>query len=123
MTTIQFIERDGKREFAVIPMELFERLAEAFEELEDLAALETFRRNDDGFRVPGEVLHAILDGTHAIKAWREWRGITQEALAEKACISKAYLCQIETGKREGSVKTLKAIADALAVSLDDLREG
>ncbi len=121
MTTIQFIERDGKREFAVIPIELFERLADAFEDLEDLAALETFRRNDDGFHVPAEVLNAILDGAHAVKAWREWRGITQEALAEKAGISKAYLCQIETGKREGTVKTLKAIAHALAVTLDDLQ--
>lgn len=120
MTRIQFIERDGKREYAIVPIELFERVADALEDLEDIVEVETFRQTDDGFRVPGEVLHAILEGAHPIRAWREYRGLTQEELAEKASISKAYLCQIETSKRQGAVKTLKVIAKSLNVSLDDL---
>jgi len=120
MTGIQFIERDGKREFAVIPIELFERLAAAMEDAEDAALFDTVRAADDGFRIPAAVADAILDGEHPVKAWRDLRGLTQEVLAEQAGISKAYLCQIETRKRVGALKTLKAVAKALAVSVDEL---
>lgn len=121
MTGIQFIERDGKREFAVIPIELYERLSAALEDADDAALFDAARAADDGFRIPASVANAILDGEQPVKAWREHRGLTQESLAEKAGISKAYLCQIETRKRVGALKTLKAIAAALAVSVNDLQ--
>ena len=47
MTSIQFIERDGKREFAVIPIELFERLSAAMEDAEDAALFDAARATDD----------------------------------------------------------------------------
>ena len=122
MTGIQFIERDGKREFAVIPIELYERLSAALEDADDAALFDAARAADDGFRVPAAVVNAILDGEQPIKVWREHRGLTRDALAGKAGISKAYLCQIETRKRVGALKTLKAIASALAVGVDDLQE-
>ncbi|MDD5707812.1 MAG: helix-turn-helix transcriptional regulator [Kiritimatiellae bacterium] len=121
MSTIQFIERNGKREYAVVPMELFARLMRAAESLDDVALFDAAKAADDGFRVPGAVAHAILDGTHPVKAWREYRGFTQDALAEKAGISKAYLSQIETGKRTGVAKTLKALASALGVTINELQ--
>ena len=121
MSTIQFIERNGKREYAVVPIELFARLMRAAESLDDVALFDAVKAADDGFRVPGAVAHAILDGTHPVKAWREYRGLTQDALAEKAGISKAYLSQIETGKRIGVAKTLKALAAALGVTLNELQ--
>ena len=122
MTGIQFIERDGKREFAVIPIELYERLSAALENADDLEMFEAARATDDGFRIPAAVANAILDGEQPVKVWREHRGLTQDALAAKAGISKPYLCQIETRKRVGALKTLKAIAGALAVSVNDLQE-
>ena len=121
MSTIQFIERNGKREYAVVPMELFAQLMRAAESLDDAALFDAVKAADDGFRVPGAVAHAILDGTHPVKAWRDYRGLTQDALAEKAGISKAYLSQIETGKRTGVAKTLKALASALGVTLNELQ--
>lgn len=122
MTTIQFIERDGKREFAVIPIELYERLSAALEDADDAALFDSVRAADDGFRIPAAVANALLDGEQPVKVWREQRGLTQEVLAEKAGISKAYLCQIETRKRTGAFKTLKAIAKALAISVNELHE-
>lgn len=122
MTGIQFIERDGKREFAVIPIELYERLAAALEDADDAALFDAARSADDGFRIPARVANAILDGEQPVKAWREHRALTQEALADKAGISKAYLCQIETRKRIGALKTLKAIAQALDVSINELQD-
>ena len=121
MSTIQFIERNGKREYAVVPMELFAWLMRAAESLDDVALFDAAKAADDGFWVPGAVAHAILDGTHPVKAWREYREIGQDALAEKAGISKAYLSQIETGKRTGVAKTLKALASALGVTINELQ--
>ena len=77
---------------------------------------------DDGFRIPATVANSILDGEQPVKVWREHRGLTQDTLAAKAGISKPYLCQIETRKRVGALKTLQAIAGALAVSVNDLQE-
>ncbi len=122
MTAVQFIERDGKHEYAIVPIELFDRLIDAADDRQDIAALETFRREDDGFRVPGQVLHAILQGVTPLKAWREYRLLSQVDLAAGAGISKAYLSQLETGKRKGSVSTFAALATALGVTLDDLLE-
>lgn len=122
MTGIQFIERDGKREFAVIPIELYERLSAALEDADDAALFDALKVADDGFRIPAVVANAILDGDQPVKAWREHRGLTQDALAAKACISKPYLCQIETRKRAGAIKTLKAIAAALEISVLELQE-
>ena len=122
MTGIQFIERNGRREYAVVPMALFSRMAALLENQDDEALYNEVKAVDDGFRVPGEVVNAILDGAHPIKAWRDHRGLTQDALAENAGVSKAYLCQIETGKRHGSVKTLKTLAKALGVTLNDLQD-
>ena len=122
MPGIQFIERDGKREFAVIPIELYERLAAALEDADDAALADAARAADDGFRIPAAVADALLDGAQPVRVWRDRRGLTQDALAAKAGISKAYLCQIETRKRVGALKTLRAIADALAVSVNELHE-
>jgi DNA-binding XRE family transcriptional regulator len=122
MSTIQFIERDGKREYAVVPIGFFKRLLTAAKDLDDIVLFDAAKAVDDGFRVPGEVAHAILDGVHPVKAWREYRDLTQEQLAAKAGISKAYLCQIEMGRRVGAIKTVRAIAEALGVTMDDLHQ-
>jgi DNA-binding XRE family transcriptional regulator len=86
-----------------------------------IALFDAARAADDGFRIPAAVANALLDGQQPVKVWREQRALTQEAVATKAGISKAYLCQIETRKRLGALKTLQALADALGVKLDDLR--
>ena len=122
MTGIQFIERDGKREFAVIPIELYERLSAVLEDVDDAALADAARAADDGFRIPAAVVNALLEGEQPVKVWREQRGLTQDALAAKAGISKAYLCKIETRKRVGTLTTLRAIAYTLAVSVNELHE-
>lgn len=121
MAVIQFIERNGRREYAIVPMPLFTRMAALLEELDDEALYDRAKAAEVGFRVPSTVVSSVLAGTHPVKAWREHAGFTQDVLAVKAGISKAYLCQIETGKRQGAIKTLKALAQALSVTLDDLQ--
>ncbi|GAM11038.1 putative HTH-type transcriptional regulator [Geobacter sp. OR-1] len=67
-----------------------------------------------------KIMRRELAGESPIKLWREYRSLTQQELAKKAAISKPYLSQIETGKRQGKVETLSAIARALDVPLDVL---
>lgn len=122
MTKIQFIERNGKREYAVVPMDIYERLVSTAEDKEDIALYEAAKAADDGTRIPAEVVNAIVDGAHPIKAWRKYRQLTIQALADKAGISKAFLSQIEGGKRVGTIKVLSALARALNVPVDLLRK-
>ena len=48
------------------------------------------------------------------------RGLTQQQLADAAGISKAYLAQIESGKRQGNARGLQALAEALDIELDEI---
>lgn len=50
---------------------------------------------------------------HFVKAWRDFRGLTQDALAEKIQMSVATISQLETGDQGYRQATLEAIADAL----------
>ncbi|MEM6811455.1 MAG: helix-turn-helix transcriptional regulator [Pseudomonadota bacterium] len=69
--------------------------------------------------LPQDVLDEITLGqNHPIKILRKYRGMTQASLADAAGISRPYLTEIETGKKDGSVRALKSIAGALDVSLE-----
>lgn len=120
---IQLIERGGKPEWAVLPYEEYLQLLEQAEMLEDIrdydAAKAELEKGEDEL-IPSEVVYAILDGENPIKVWREYRGLTQQQLADKAGISKPYLSQIETGKRMGTTEILTTLAKALDVSLDEV---
>ena len=120
MSKVQVIEKDGKPMFYVVPADLWERLREAAEDAEDLADLERFDREDDGVRFPAPVALAMADGAHPVQAWRKHKGLTTQALADAAGVSKPYVSQIEGGKRKGTAKTLKALAGALGVPVGAL---
>ena len=55
-----------------------------------------------------------------IKALREQRGLSQEALAAKAGVSRGYLARLETGRHDPTVGTVEKLAKALRVKLTDL---
>jgi DNA-binding XRE family transcriptional regulator len=122
MTGIQFIERDGKREYAIVPIDIFERLMEAAEDIDDVVLYDAAKATDDGARIPAEVAHPILDGVHPIKAWRKYRKLTVQALADKAGISKPFLSQIEGRKRTGTIAVISAIAKSLDVPVELVTE-
>jgi DNA-binding XRE family transcriptional regulator len=120
---IQIIERDGQPEWAVIPYELYLRLAEDAEMLQDIRdydAVKALVERGEEELTPSEVVYAILAGENPIKVWREYRKLTQQQLAEAAGISTPYLSQIETSKRTSTTEVLTAIAKILQVSLDEI---
>ena len=56
-----------------------------------------------------------------IKKIRKKRNISQDKLAKLADVTHTTLVKIESGANKNpTIKTLKKIADALSVSLDDL---
>ncbi|MDK3021548.1 helix-turn-helix transcriptional regulator [Cupriavidus taiwanensis] len=122
MTDIQFIQRDGRREFAVVPIEVWERVQHLIEASDDVTLFDAAVEQDDGWRVPAAVLDAELAGDHPVKAWRNYRRLTQDALARAAGLSKPYLSQIENRTRAGSAAALRRLAQALDVPADILAE-
>ena len=62
----------------------------------------------------------LLQSENPIKIVRKYRGLTQAQLAEVAGISRPYLAEIETGRKEGSITALKNLAAALQVNINTL---
>ena len=120
--SVQVIEKNGQIEWAVIPYPEYQKLLDAWEMLEDIRAYDEAKANIEAGEelIPSKVAYALLDGKNPIRVWREYRGLTQQQLAEKAGISKPYLSQLESGKRNGTTDMLKNIAQALHVGLDEL---
>lgn len=55
-----------------------------------------------------------------IKSFRKNVGLTQEQLAEKVKVSRAYMGYIEQGRNTPSLKVLEKIAKVLGVKVKDL---
>ena len=86
--------------------------------IHDYTALKNSGNNN---KLPESVLEQLtLKNDSAIKVIRKYRGMTQGNLAEAAGISRPYLTEIETGKKDGSIRALKSIAGVLDVSLEVL---
>ncbi|MFZ5766250.1 MAG: helix-turn-helix domain-containing protein [Thermodesulfobacteriota bacterium] len=120
---VQIIEKNGKPEWAVVPFREYQKLREALDDAEDRKDLEEgvqALREGAETTVPGEVTFAILDGMSPIRAWREHKQIKMSELAKKAGISSAYLSQIEKGRRNPTIDTLKAIAGELGIDIEML---
>ncbi len=119
MSKVQVIEKNGERLFAVIPWEDYERLRDAAEMDEDVRLYDEALARDEE-RFPLEMVDRLLADENPIRVFREYRDMTQRELAQKVGVNPAYLSQIETGRRGGSSKVLRAIANALGVDLDDI---
>ncbi len=121
--SVQIIKQGNKPEWAVVPYETYLQLVEKAEMLQDVqdydSAKAALERGEDEL-VPSDVIYAILDGENPIKAWREYRGLSQQETAQKAGISVPYLSQLEKNKRKGSLDVLTAIARVLSVSLEQI---
>ena len=70
----------------------------------------------DNDSLPDDILDALTAREeHPIKILRKYRGMTQAELAEAADISRPYLTEIETGKKDGSIRAMRGLAEALDV--------
>lgn len=101
----------------------YDRLTEAMDHLSDIVAYDEAKRrlaSGEEELLPAAMVDRLLAGESPLRVWREHRGLSAKALAERAGLSQAYVSQIETGRRDGSLSAMAALAQALAVGLDDL---
>jgi DNA-binding XRE family transcriptional regulator len=119
---IEKITRNG-REFAVLPMERLKKLIDDAEMLADVKAFdEAMARIASGEDelIPFEIIERRLAGESTVKIWREYRGLTQEALAKASKVSRSMIAAIEAKHKTGGIATLKKLAGALHVDLDEI---
>ncbi len=110
------VERNSQK-FVLVPIEQYNQLLSDIETLKDIRDFRSAKAVDEE-TFPAEVINRlILNEDNPIKVYREYRELTQKQLADKVGVQRAYLAEIETGRKSGSVKTLKAIAEALDVDL------
>jgi len=106
----QIIEQDGRPAFAVIPYDKFLKLIEGHKE-------------DEEVWIPHEVVRAhVLHNVPLIRSWREYLGLTQEDVARKAGISQPAYAKLEKQEAKPRTATLKKLAKAMELSVEQLRE-
>ena len=108
-TDPQIIIQNGKPAFAVIPWGTYQKLLHNQAEGDE---------SDVWF--PNEVVKANVRGETLFKAWREYFKLTQKELAEKAGMKQSALARLENGNSKPRKATLKKIAEALGIELDQL---
>jgi len=92
----------------------------------DTRDVETLRRSIARVRsgeeeiFTGDEVDAFLAAKTPLAFFRKKRGMSQDDLAKRVGITQGYLSEIEIGRKGGDVRTLRKLADALAVSLDSL---
>jgi predicted transcriptional regulator len=117
------IERNGAPEWAVLPYAEYERLISMLESMQDVAEVTRVRaalERGEEETIPDEVVERLLAGESPLRVWREYRGLSQIALAESAQVTQGMVTMIETGKRKGQAMTLKRLAEVLRIDVDDL---
>ena len=110
-------------DMVTITKQEYDRLCAAAEDLADLKAYDSTMaalESGDEELIPAEFVNRILNGENALRVYRELRGFTQAELAQKADVNRTTVGEIEIGRKTGSVKTLSQLADALAITVDDL---
>jgi len=106
----------------------FERMLEAIEDADDIAALRAAEARERKMgkaaaradHLPVELVQRLMAGEHPVQIWRERRGLSPKALAERAGMARSYLVEIEGRRKPGSVAAYRRLADALGVAVDDL---
>ena len=127
-TAVSFTTPNGE-DLVVLSRKDYEALlrqAEQAEDLEDLLAIQAFEARvaaGAAERIPSAYVDRLIDGENPIRVWRDFRGLSARELAAATGISAAYLSEIETGKKEGSLSVFRQIAKALRLDLDDLVRG
>lgn len=71
--------------------------------------------------IPNEVVgFMIRDDMTPFRAWREYLGLTQAEVAERADMTQAALSQIESGEHKARKATREKLARAMGISVEQL---
>lgn len=116
-TKIQTIYQRGVPAFVVLPFADFAR--EHPLEAEQIRPLHP--RIPEGDAVPHEVVSMHIDqGITYLRAWREYLGLTQVEVAERAGITQGALSQMESGESKLRKITRVKLAEAMGINPEQL---
>ena len=110
-------------EMITITREEYDRLREAAENLADLAAYDRVKAAlaaGEEELIPAEFVYRMMDGESPVRVYRDLRGLTQTALAKASGVNRVQIADIEAGRSKGSIETMRKLASALSVTIDDL---
>jgi len=103
--------QNGKPAFVVIPYE------------EYIAAFPDKPRIPEGGNIPHEVVGLMIKHDFSlIRAWREHLGLTQKEVAGRMGVTQGALSQMEEPGKNIRKATLKKIAEALGISVEQISE-
>jgi DNA-binding XRE family transcriptional regulator len=107
---IQTIMQDGKPAFVVIPFDEYVRL---FPEASFIP---------EGNPIPPEVVGLTIKKRYPlVRAWREYKKLTQTDVAARMGITQAALSQMEAGEKRLRKATLEKLAKAIGIGVEQLR--
>lgn len=114
----QIIKKDGRPAFAVIPYSVFKKLERDFKSAENDDIEEKIKT-----AIPLKVVEInVVEGKSLLRAWREYLGLSQAEVAEKASMTQAALSQLEKPDAKPRKATLKKLAAALDLQVEQLQE-
>ena len=119
-TNIQIIEKNGKPEWAILPYSEYLELSEDHDDNKKINVFKEKLSSGQEELIPKDLVNRIIAGESPIKIYREFRKLSLSELAVKANLSVPYLSQLEHNERKGGADSLKRIATALGVTIDDI---
>ena len=111
-------------ETVTIPKAEYDRLCTIEEEFADIQAARAVEARiasgEEELLPAPQMVDRLIDGESPLRVWREYRQFSQSALARASGVNRVQIVEIESGRNSGSVHTLRKLADALRVAVDDL---
>ena len=110
-------------ELVTIPKVEYLRLRAIEEDMSDLrSAAEVLDRIRAGAEelISSEVVARLLSDEPPLAVWRDHRKLSQSDLARQSGVNRIQIIDIEAGRKTGSVATLRKLAAALKVDIEDL---
>lgn len=101
----------------------YDDLRDAAERLADLEAYDRTKAalaSGEDELIPAQFADRLIDGENPLRVYRLLRGLTQKALADSSGVNRVQIADIEAGRNTGSVETVRKLAAALKVRIDDL---
>jgi len=110
-TKPQTIEYNGKPAFVILPWEDYQALMK-----------NQLDPDESDIEFPHEVVAANVMGDSLIKAWREYKNLTQAELADLAGITQSALARMEKPDTTPRRSSLKKLAAAMGIDVGQLVE-
>lgn len=129
-TNLQYIRDEaGKPLFVILPMAEYEKLADVDEfgfpyddETEtDLIDVEYEAADNDNATIPHGVVKAKFESSvNLLGAWRIYRGLSQQEVAEKLGISQGAISQMEQPDNKPQKKTLEKFSKIYGCEVEQM---